>query len=103
MIQSKHLEIRETSRYQDWFMALRDVQSRARINMRIRRLSLGHFGDVKAIGFGVCELRIDCGPGYRLYFCRQSKQIVILLVGGDKSSQTRDIEQAIALAKKFKE
>ena len=103
MIQNKPLEIRETKRYQAWFMRLRDIQARARINMRIRRLSLGLFGDMKAIGFGVFELRIDCGLGYRLYIYRQSKQIVILLVGGDKSSQSRDIEQAIALAKEFKE
>lgn len=103
MIQKSQIHIRETRRYQQWFVALRDDQARARINLRIRRLSLGHFGDVKAVGSGISEMRIDCGPGYRVYFFRQSKQVVILLAGGDKSSQSRDIEQAIALAKEFKD
>jgi putative addiction module killer protein len=103
MIQNDGLEIRETQHYQDWFTALRDIQAQARINLRIRRLVLGYFGDIKAIESGVFELRIHCGPGYRVYFCKRSERIVILLAGGNKSSQARDIKQAVALAKRLKE
>lgn len=97
------IEVRETAQFQKWFVNLRDVKVRARISARIRRLSHGHFGDAKFVASGLYELRIDIGPGYRLYFCKQSRQVVILLAGGDKSTQSRDIEQAIAMAKYFRE
>ncbi|MEM6648625.1 MAG: type II toxin-antitoxin system RelE/ParE family toxin [Pseudomonadota bacterium] len=91
--------IRQTAEYQKWFDKLRDQQARARINIRIRRLSLGHFGDVKTVGQGVSELRIPYGPGYRLYFTRQYEELILLLYGGDKSSQERDIARAHAMMK----
>ena len=81
------LEIRETSAYAAWFSALRDRTAKARIDIRIRRLSLGNPGDVRPVGEGASELRIHCGPGYRLYFTKQGEAVVILLAGGDKSSQ----------------
>ena len=93
------IEVRQTQVYSDWFDSLRDRQARARINIRIRRLSLGNFGDAKMVGEGVSELRIDYGPGYRVYFVKRDKQIVILLAGGDKSTQERDIKKAHRLAR----
>lgn len=92
------LEIRQTAAYSEWFESLRDRAAKARIDIRIRRLSLGNFGDVKPIGEGVSELRVHFGPGYRLYFTQHGKEIVILLVGGDKSSQDHDIKLAKTLA-----
>lgn len=92
------IEIRQTEHYADWFARLRDRQARARIDARIRRLSLGNPGDVKPVGAGVSELRIDYGPGYRIYFARRGQSLVILLAGGDKHSQHRDIELAIRFA-----
>jgi putative addiction module killer protein len=79
---------------------LRDRHARARITARIRRLSLGNSGDVKPVGCGVSEMRIDYGPGYRVYFVGRGKTVVILLCGGDKRGQERDIAQAIELAQK---
>jgi len=93
------IEVRQTAVYSDWFERLRDRQAQARINIRIRRLSLGNFGDVKPVGGGVGELRIDYGPGYRVYFVRRGEAIVILLCGGDKQTQARDIQLAKFLAK----
>ena len=75
-----------------------DIQAKARINAHIRRISLGLIGDVKPVGDGVSEPRIDYGPGYRLYFIRQGEVIFLLLVGGDKGSQDRDIRRAKAMA-----
>ena len=92
------IEIRQTETYARWFAALRDRQAKARIIVRIRRLSLGNAGDVKPVGDGISELRIDYGPGYRLYFARRGEALVLLLTGGDKSGQRADIARAKALA-----
>jgi len=92
------IEILQSETYEKWFASLRDSQIRARINIRIRRLSLGNPGDVRHVGSGVSELRIDYGPGYRVYFVTKNKTTVILLGGGDKNTQQQDIERAIQLA-----
>jgi putative addiction module killer protein len=92
------LEVRETEVYARWFARLRDIEAKARIQTRIRRLALGNPGDVGAVGQGVSELRIDYGPGYRVYFVQQGNTLVILLAGGDKSTQQQDIRIAIELA-----
>jgi putative addiction module killer protein len=93
------VEIRQTDTYTDWFAALRDRQARARIDIRIRRLSLGNPGDVKPVGEGVSELRIDYGPGYRVYFVQRGKTLVVLLAGGNKRTQDSDIKTALELAR----
>ena len=92
------IEVRQTVVFGRWLRDLRDIQAKARINARIRRVSLGLIGDVKPVGDGVSELRIDYGPGYRLYFIRQGEAVLLLLVGGDKGSQKRDIRRAKAMA-----
>ncbi|MFW5783494.1 MAG: type II toxin-antitoxin system RelE/ParE family toxin [Spirochaetota bacterium] len=93
------MEIRQTETYARWYARLKDRRARMRINIRIRRLSLGNFGDVKRVGRRVAELRIPYGPGYRVYFTRRGPEVILLLVGGDKSTQRRDIERARELAK----
>ena len=93
------MEVRQTEVYRKWFAELRDRRVRARINVRIRRLSLGNPGDVKPIGEGVSELRIDYGPGYRVYFLQRGQTLVVLLAGGDKHTQDRDIKTALDLAR----
>jgi len=93
------LEIRETKVYARWFSKLRDRQVKARIDTRIRRLSLGNPGDVKPVGEGVSELRIDYGPGYRVYFIQRASTVIVLLAGGDKRTQQQDIKQALELAR----
>lgn len=95
------LEVRQTDVYAQWFRRLRDKEAKARINARIRRLSLGNPGDVRGVGEGVSELRIDYGPGYRIYFVQRGQSLAILLVGGDKSTQDQDIEKARNLAKEL--
>ena len=95
------IEIRQTEEYFQWFERLRDRQARARIDARIRRLSLGNLGDVKPVGEGVSELRIDYGPGYRVYFVQRGQTLVVLLAGGDKHTQDRDIKKAQELARKL--
>ena len=95
------IEVRQTAVFASWLAQLRDINARARILVRIRRLELGNPGDVKAIGETVSELRIPYGPGYRVYFTRQGQEIVILLCGGDKSSQSRDIAMAKQMAKEI--
>ncbi len=92
------IEIRQTEIYAKWFDGLRDRAAQARINARIRRLSLGNPGDVKPAGKGVSELRIDYGPGYRVYFVHRRNTLVILLAGGDKRTQDQDIKTAMDLA-----
>jgi putative addiction module killer protein len=94
------IEVRQTDVFKAWFAGLRDQQARARIRVRIDRLSIGNPGDVKPVGSGVSEMRINHGPGYRLYFVSRGKTVVILLCGGDKRSQDRDIAQAIELVQK---
>ena len=84
-------------------MKLADSRARMRIQVRIDRMADGDFGDVKAIGEGISEARIDYGPGYRVYFMQQGRQLVILLCGGDKSSQSRDIKQARLIAESWQE
>ena len=92
------LEVRRTAEFIAWLQHLRDVQARARIAKRIDRIALGNFGDAKAIGDGVHELRFTFGPGYRVYYTKRGDVVVILLCGGDKGSQVQDIERAKALA-----
>ncbi len=96
-------EIGQTEEYARWFGKLCDRQARARIDVRIRRLSLGNPGDVKPVGEGVSELRIDYGPGYRVYFTQQGKRFIILLAGGDKRTQNKDIQTALELARNQQE
>lgn len=91
-------EITQTDEYAKWFSRLRDANARARINVRVRRLQLvDNPGDVKPVGEGVYEMRIDYGPGYRVYYANRGGRVVLLLIGGDKSSQDRDIKKAKAL------
>jgi putative addiction module killer protein len=96
-------EVRQSSIYRDWFDRLRDRQARVRIDARISRLSMGNAGGAKSVGSGVSELRIDYGPGYRVYFSRKGKTIILLLYGGDKRTQRADIERAIEIAKHWTE
>ncbi len=95
------MEIRQTEVFARWFVGLRDRRARRRIQVRIDRLAIGNLGDVKPVGDGVSELRIDYGPGYRVYFIRRGEALVILLAGGDKASQGRDIAAARVLARRF--
>ena len=92
-------EVRKTEVYARWLDGLRDVRARARVLVRIERLAAGNPGDVRPVGEGVSELRIDYGPGYRVYFKKQERTIIILLAGGDKRTQSRDIETALRLAR----
>lgn len=95
------VEIRKTDLFAQWLDGLRDLRERARIQARIERLALGNAGDVKPVAEGVSELRINYGPGYRVYFKRRGLELVILLAGGDKSTQTKDITMALRLARNF--
>lgn len=96
------IEVRRTAEFDAWFRALRDRVARARILVRIDRLALGNPGDVQPVGEGVSELRIAHGPGHRVYFVRRGELLVILLCGGDKSTQSRDIARALKLAQEVK-
>jgi putative addiction module killer protein len=96
------LEIIQSKAFKTWLLGLRDKTSKARIEARIRRLTLGHFGDVKPVRDGISELRIDFGPGYRVYFIQHDSFTVVLLAGGDKHSQDSNIEQAIKIAKEWR-
>jgi putative addiction module killer protein len=91
-----------TGSFDDWLRGLRDLQGRARIDMRLKRLAAGNPGDVRPVGDGVSELRIDVGPGYRVYYATRGEEFVLLLAGGDKSTQKRDIKAALALWKAWK-
>ena len=92
------IEIRQTEFFAAWFGRLRDRGARARIQVRIDRLSLGNTGDVRPVGHGVSELRIEYGPGYRVYFVTRGETMTVLLAGGDKRTQSRDIDTAVRLA-----
>ena len=92
------VEIRKTDVYVLWLDGLRDILARARILVRIERLAAGNPGDVKPVGEGVSEMRIDYGPGYRVYYKKHGREVVILLAGGDKRSQASDIKTALRLA-----
>jgi putative addiction module killer protein len=92
------IEIRKTATYANWLDGLRDINARARIQVRIEPLATGNAGDVKPVGKGVSELRINFGPGYRVYFTTRGQKLFILLAGGDKSTQALDIKIALNLA-----
>jgi putative addiction module killer protein len=93
------LEIRRTETFASWLDGLVDVRARARVQVRIERLAGGNAGDVKPVGEGVSELRIDYGPGYRVYFTKRGGELLILLAGGSKRSQVADIKTALRLAR----
>ena len=97
------LEVLKSSSFETWFDGLRDRQAQARIVARIRRLSLGNPGDVKPVGAGVSEMRIDYGPGYRLYYLQRGTALAVLLCGGDKRTQKADIRRALEIAKAWKD
>lgn len=96
-------QLLRTDAFDHWLRGLRDLAARARIDMRIKRLAIGNPGDVRPVGKGVSELRIDTGPGYRVYYAASGDELILLLAGGDKSTQARDIETALALWKDWKE
>ncbi|EFI34407.1 addiction module killer protein [Desulfonatronospira thiodismutans ASO3-1] len=93
------MEVRKTEVYVKWLDGLRDIRARARVLARVERLAAGNPGDAAPVGEGVSELRINYGPGYRVYYKQQGRELVILLAGGDKSSQSRDIKTAQRLAR----
>ena len=93
------LEVRKTEVYATWLDSLRDVRARARVLVRVERLAAGNPGDVRSVGEGISELRIDYGPGYRAYFKKQERTVIVLLAGGDKRTQSRDIETALRLSR----
>ena len=91
-------EIIKSETFNSWFKGLRDKRAAARINARLRRVSLGNLGDVAPVGDGVSEMRIFYGPGYRIYFVQEGQVLIVLLCGGDKSTQKKDIKRAKELA-----
>jgi putative addiction module killer protein len=93
------IEVRKTDAYVKWLDGLRDLRARARILVKVERLALGNPGDAKLVGEGVSELRIDYGPGYRVYYTKRGQKLIILLAGGDKSTQASDIKIAVRLAR----
>lgn len=93
------MEIRKTGTFAAWLDGLRDMHARARIQVRIERLATGNAGDVRPVGQGVSEMRIDYGPGYRVYFTGHGRDVVVLLAGGDKRTQATDIKTALRLAR----
>jgi putative addiction module killer protein len=97
------IEVRQTDEFRDWLRNLRDDEAAARIGSRLRRLEQGNPGDVKSLGAGLLEMRIDYGPGYRVYYVRHGAIVFVLLCGGDKRTQQRDIKRAQVLAAELKE
>ena len=92
-------EIRKTETYARWLDGLRDIRARARVQVRVERLAAGNPGDVRPVGEGVSEMRIDYGPGYRVYYTQRGREEVVLLAGGDKGTQATDIKTALRLAR----
>ncbi|HRB17557.1 MAG TPA: type II toxin-antitoxin system RelE/ParE family toxin [Nitrospira sp.] len=92
-------EIRKTKTFAKWLDGLRDMRARARVQVRIERLGTGNAGDAKSVGEGVSEMRIDYGPGYRVYFTKRGSEVIVLLAGGDKRTQDADIRTALRLAR----
>jgi putative addiction module killer protein len=97
------MEIRKTEVFARWVDGLRDIRARARVLARIERLGAGNPGDVAPVGEGVSELRIDYGPGYRVYYRKRGRRLIVLLAGGDKSTQSKDIRAALKLARTLEE
>lgn len=97
------VEVRQTERFVRWLAGLRDLKARVKVLARIERLISGNPGDVKPVGAGVSELRINYGPGYRVYYLEKGTGLIILLAGGDKSSQAKDIDEALLLANNLTE
>jgi putative addiction module killer protein len=97
------IEVRQSEEFALWLAALRDELAVKRIKQRIARVQIGLFGDAKSVGDGLIELRVDHGPGYRVYFVRRGDTLVVLLCGGDKSSQSRDISRAKAMAQELED
>ncbi len=97
------IEICKTVVFAEWLDDLRDIQARARIQARIERLAAGNPGDVEPVGEGVSELRINYGPGYRVYFRKRGRELIFLLAGGDKTTQAKDIKAALRLARNLSE
>ena len=95
------IEVRQTDAYDSWFRRLRDREAKSRILIRIKRMAAGNSGDVRPVGEGVSELRIDYGPGYRIYFVVVDRELAVLLFGGDKSTQRQDIQRARNLAREL--
>ena len=93
------IELRKTELFAQWLDGLRDLRARARVQARLERLAGGNPGDVRPVGEGVSELRVNYGPGYRVYFKQRGGQVIVLLAGGDKGTQTRDIKTALRLAR----
>ena len=100
LYEGQNVEIRQTFEFRDWLNGLRDRRARVRIYDRIKRLARGNVGDTKSVGGGVHELRMQFGPGYRVYYKWVGEVLILLLTGGDKGSQARDIERAKRMAKK---
>jgi putative addiction module killer protein len=97
------LSVRETEEFSDWLSALRDARAKAKVLVRIERLANGNPGDVAPVGEGVSELRINYGPGYRIYYVQRGTRYILLLAGGDKSTQVRDIAEAKRLSAEYQE
>jgi len=97
------IEIRRTDVFAKWLDGLRDLRARARIQARVERLALGNPGDVRPVGEGVSEMRLDYGPGYRVYYKKRGRRLIILLAGGDKGTQAKDIKAALRLAQGLSE
>lgn len=92
-----------SSKFEKWFGGLKDRRASGRIRQRLARLEQGHFGDAKPVGEGISEMRVDYGPGYRVYFMRSGAVVILLLCGGHKGTQSRDIEEAKRIAREWKE
>jgi putative addiction module killer protein len=97
------LDLKQTETFRKWRLKLKDHKAKALIASRLDRLAYGHAGDAEPVGQGVSELRIHYGPGYRIYFCRRGQTVIILLCGGDKSTQAKDIKTAKTLAEQWSE